>query len=151
MSKLGDIAKKTVGATTVKIDDIIRDYNGVVTVNGLSYADYKGDRVPVFSFVEGEGLSFWGGCKKLREMSDAWIEELGDLRTVNDELAVEGVKIKLSPTIRTKSGNPFRPVMVLGTVKFAEHEHDDVDDVDDIEDVEEVDADIETGEVVAPF
>ena len=120
MSKLGDIARKTVGSQTVKIDDIIEQYGGIVTVNGLSYTEYKGDRVPVFSFAEGEGQAFWGGCKKLRELAAAWEEELGDLREVNAELQVEGVRIKLSPTIRTKGGNPFRPVAVLGTVKFSE-------------------------------
>ena len=142
MSKLGDIAKKTVGLQTVKIDDIIKDYNGIVTINGLSYADYKGDRVPVFSFVEGEGMSFWGGCKKLRELAAAWEEVYGDLREVNAELAVEGVKIKLSPTTRTKGGNPFRPVAVLGTVKF-----------DTELEPAEVIVDEETGEVqeTAPF
>ena len=120
MSKLGDIAKSTVGTQAMKIDDIIEKFGGVVTINGLSYAEYKGTRIPVFSFIEGDGLVFWGGCKKLRELADAWEEAYGDLRAVNDELSCEGVKIKLSPTIKTKGGNPFRPVAVLGTVKFDE-------------------------------
>lgn len=123
MSKLGDIAISTVGEErpqAIKIDDIIEKFGGVVTINGLSYSDYKGTRIPVFSFTEGEGLVFWGGCKKLRELAEAWEEAYGDLRTVNDELAVEGVKIKLSPTIKTKGGNPFRPVAILGTVNFDE-------------------------------
>lgn len=139
MSKLGDIAKKTVGMQTVKIDDIIKDYGGVVTINSLGYADYKGDKIPVFGFVEGEGMSFWGGCKKLRELANAWQEELGDLREVNAELAVEGVKIKISPQTRTKGGNPFRPVAVLGTVKFGA-----VDDDDE----PESEVDDETGEII---
>ena len=141
MSKLWDIAKKVVGTQTVKIDDIIRDYNGVVTVNGLSYTEYKGDRVPVFSFAEGEGQAFWGGCKKLRELAAAWEEELGDLREVNAELQVEGVRIKLSPTVRTKGGNPFRPVAVLGTVKFSAEGNEEVAEV----------VDAETGEIIEPF
>lgn len=139
MSKLGDVAKKTLGLQTVKIDDIIRDYDGVVTINSLSCTDYKGDRVPVFGFVEGEGKSFWGGCKKLRELAEAWQEELGDLKSVNDELAVEGVRIRLGQTIRTKSGNPFRPVTILGTVKF--------DESDGEIDTETGEVNTETGEV----
>lgn len=118
MSKLAETAKKVLGTQTVKIDDIIRDYDGVVTINGIGYTEYKGDRVPVFSFVEGEGASFWGGCKKLRELATELEELYGDLREVNAELQYEGIKIKISPTIRTKGGNPFRPVTSLGTVKF---------------------------------
>ncbi len=124
MSKLGDIAKSTLGTQAMKIDDIIEQYGGVVTINGLSYADYKGSRIPVFSFVEGEGTSFWGGCKKLRELAEAWVEACGDLRAVNDELSVEGVRIKLSPTIKTKGGNPFRPVAIIGTVPFNDEDID---------------------------
>lgn len=135
MSKLGDVAKKTVGSQAIKIDDIIEQFDGVVTINGLSYTEYKGARIPVFSFAEGEGLVFWGGCKKLRELAEAWEEVSGDLRTVNDELAVEGVKIKLSPQVKTKGGKPFRPVTVLGTVKF--------DEMPDIDNVDE-----DTGEII---
>lgn len=141
MSKLGDIAKKAVGLQTMKIDDIIKDYGGVVTINGLSYAEYKGKTAPVLSFVECKGRPFWGTCKTLREMVEAWEEEFGDLRTINEELAVEGVKIKLSPMTMTKGGNKFRPVAVLGTVKFDT----------ELEPAEVVDE--ETGEVqeTAPF
>ena len=118
MSKLGDIAKKTVGAQAMSIENIIEQFGGVVTINGLSYTEYKGSQIPVFSFVEGDGCSFWGGCKKLRELPDAWIEACGDLRSVNEELSTEGVRIKLSPKPTTKGGILFRPVAVLGTVKF---------------------------------
>lgn len=133
MSKLGDIAKSTVGTQAMKIDDIIEKYDGVVTINGLSYAEYKGSRIPVFSFVEGEGMSFWGGCKKLRELADAWVESCGDLCAVNDELSMEGVRIRLSPTIKTKGGNPFRPVAILGTVKFVDTETGEILQEDDNE------------------
>ena len=118
MGKLGDIAKKTVGVQAMKIDDIVKKFGGVVTINGLSYTEYKGSRIPVFSFVEGEGLCFWGGCKKLRELAEAWEEVYGDLRAVNDELAVEGVRIRLSEKIATKDSKPFRPVSVIGSVKL---------------------------------
>lgn len=139
MSKLADIAKKSLGAQTIKIDEIIERYGGVVTINDLSYADYKGDRIPVFGFVEGEGTSFRGGCKKLRELAADLEEAYGDLREVNAALAVEGVRIKINPTTKTKSGNVFRPVNMLGTVKF-----------EDVHELGEVNPD--TGEVVGePF
>ena len=141
MSKLGNIAKKVVGTQTVKIDDIIEQFGGIVTVNGLSFATYKGDRIPVFNFVEGEGMAFWGGCKKLRELADALIEEYdGNLGAINDDFRHTGIKLKFSPLTKTNGGNPFRPVANLGEVDLT---------VDS--DVDEIDA--ETGEIIdeAPF
>ena len=125
MSKIGNIAKKVVGTQTVKLDDIIANYGGVVTINGLSYATYKGDRVPVFSFAEGEGVSFWGGCKKLRELAQALEEEYGNLLAINEDFQHTGLKIKIHPITKTSSGNPFRPVSVIGEV--------DLETVDEIE------------------
>lgn len=141
MSKLGNIAKKVVGMQTVKIDDIIEQFGGVVTVNGLSFATYKGDRVPVFSFVEGEGMAFWGGCKKLRELADALTEEYdGNLQAINDDFRHTGIKLKLSPIIKTNGGNPFRPVAIIGEVELQTVNAD------------EPDFDAETGEIVTePF
>ena len=141
MSKIGNIAKKVVGMQTVKIDDIIAKFGGTVTINGLSYATYKGDRVPVFSFVEGEGTAFWGGCKKLRELADALTEEYdGDLAAINEDFRHTGVKIKLSPIIKTNGGNPFRPVAIIGEVELQTVNAD------------EPDFDAETGEIVTePF
>lgn len=124
MSKLADVAQRTLSAQTVKIDEIIAQYGGVVTINSLTYAEYKGDRVPVFGFVEGEGAAFWGGCKKLRELATNLEEDYGDLREVNAALRVEGIRIKLNPTIRTKGGNMFRPVNLLGTVEFSDCDED---------------------------
>ena len=141
MSKLGNIAKKIVGTQTIKIDDIIDKFGGIVTVNGLSYATYKGDRVPVFSFVE--GMAFWGGCKKLRELADALVEEYdGNLEAINDDFRTTGIKLKFSPIIKTNGGNPFRPVANLGEVNL----QTDLN-VDDEPEVDE-----QTGEVIAePF
>ena len=118
MSKMANIAKTAVGTQSMKIDEIIDRFGGVVTVNELSYTEYRGDRIPVFGFVEEEGASFWGGCKKLRELAAALEEGYGDLRGVNEAFQSEGLRIKISPTTKTKGGNPFRPVTVLGTVKF---------------------------------
>lgn len=139
MSKLGNIAKKVVGTQTVKIDDIIEQFGGVVTVNGLSFATYKGDRIPVFNFVEGEGMAFWGGCKKLRELADALIEEYdGNLGAINDDFRHTGIKLKFSPLTKTNGGNPFRPVANLGEVDLTvDSDVDEIDDSDepDIEDI----------------
>lgn len=139
MSKLGDAAKAAVGSQSITLDDIVKDYDGVVTINSLGYVDYKGDKIPVFGFAEGPGLNFWGGCKKLRDLATSFEETLGNLKAINDELAVEGVRIKISPQSRTKGGNPFRPVSVLGTVKFGA-----VDDDDE----PESEVDDETGEII---
>lgn len=141
MSKIGNIANKILDVQTVKIDDIIKQYGGIVTINGLSYATYKGDRVPVFSFIEGEGTAFWGGCKKLRELAQALEEEYdGDLRAINEDFRHTGIKVKLSPIIKTNGGNPFRPVAKLGLVEF--------ENADEIDDTDEPEVDAETGEVI---
>lgn len=139
MSKLGNIANKILDVQTVKIDDIIAQFGGIVTINGLSYTTYKGDRVPVFSFVEGQGMAFWGGCKKLRELATALEEEYdGDLRAINDDFRHTGIKVKLSPIIKTNGGNPFRPVAKLGLVEF-----------ENVDDTDEPKVDSETGEVIS--
>lgn len=125
MSKLGNIAKKVIGTQTVKLDDIIEKFGGVVTINGLSFTEYQGTKIPVFNFVEGEGMNFWGGCKKLRELSDGLIEEYdGDLQAINEDFATVGLKIKISPQTKTKAGNPFRPVAIIGEVDLTEPESD---------------------------
>ncbi|MBR0287813.1 MAG: hypothetical protein IJQ82_02420 [Selenomonadaceae bacterium] len=140
MSKIGNIANKILDVQTIKIDDIIKQYGGVVTINGLSYATYKGDSVPVFNFVEGEGTAFWGGCKKLRELAAALEEEYkGDLSAINEDFRHTGIKVKISPLTKTNGGNPFRPVAKLGLVEF--------ENVDESE-FDEPEVDTETGEVV---
>lgn len=121
MTKLGDAAEKRLGRQTIKIDEVIEQFDGVVTINSLSFVDYKGEKIPVFGFAEADGLSFWGGSKKLRELAEDWLELCdGDLGEVNDELREFGVRIKLHPTLRTKSGKVFRPVSMIGTVRFAD-------------------------------
>lgn len=140
MSKLGNIAKKVIGTQTVKLDDIVKDFGGVVTINGLSFTGYQGTKIPVFNFVEGEGMNFWGGCKKLRELADGLIEEYdGDLQAINEDFATTGIKIRISPQTKTKAGNPFRPVANLGEVDLTEPQ---------VDDEIEPEVDTETGEVV---
>ena len=41
MSKIGNIAKKVVGMQTVKIDDIIAQFGGTITINGLQLRDLQ--------------------------------------------------------------------------------------------------------------
>ena len=155
MSKLASIAKRVLGTQTVTLDAIVEQYDGVVTINSLGYTDYKGDRIPVFGFVEGEGQTFWGGCMKLRELATDLEEEYADLREVNAALQVEGMKIRISPTGKTKAGKPFRPVNFLGLVKFdgvrePDESPDELpDDPDDAAEAAQV-AQFEESEVV-PF
>ena len=125
MSKLGKIAQKVIGTQTVKLDDIVKNFGGVVTINGLSFTEYQGTKIPVFNFVEGEGMNFWGGCKKLRELAQALEEEYGNLLAINEDFQHTGLKIKIHPITKTSSGNPFRPVSVIGEV--------DLETVDEIE------------------
>ena len=148
MSKLANIAKQVLGTQTVKLDDIIKQYGGVVTINSLSYTEYKGDRIPVFGFVEGEGQSFWGGCKKLREFAAALEEDYDDLREVNEALQVEGMKIRISPKTKTQTGNPFRPVSFLGAVKFADIEREPAESPDELDELDSAATDTD---VEAPF
>ena len=140
MNKISEVSSKVLGTKTIKIDDIIEQYDGVVTINGLSYANYKGDRVPVFTFVEGEGTAFWGGCKTLRELAQS-LEEVfdGDLSAINEAFRHTGVRIKIEPIVKTAGGNPFRPVSKLGDVQF--------EFVNEIDDSDEPDFNPETGEV----
>lgn len=142
MSKLADIAKKVVGSTTIKIDDIIEQYGGVVTINRLDFADYKGNKIPVFGFVEGAGLRFYGGFKKMRELADALIEEYdGDLGAINEEFRHAGLKLKFLPLAKTAGGNPFRPVIDLGEVNFDDEVRFD-EETGEVVDAEVADAEI---------
>lgn len=147
MSRIGNIAQKIIGTQTIKINDIIEQFGGVVTVNGLSFATYKNDKIPVYRFVEGEGMAFWGGCKKLRELADALLEEYdGDLEAVNDDFKRVGIRLKFGPITKTGSGNPFRPVANLGDVDLTVSNEPEVDDLD------EPDFNADTGEVITePF
>jgi len=143
MGKLGNIAKKVIGTQTVKLDDIVKNFGGVVTINGLSYTEYKGTKIPVFNFVEGEGMNFWGGCKKLRELADALNEEYdGDLQAINEDFLTTGIKIRIGEQVKTKAGNPFRPVATLGEVDLT---------VSQVGTETEPEVDEETGEVKTPF
>ena len=124
MNKLGAVANKVLDVQTIKIDDIIARYGGIVTICGLGYAEYKGSRVPVFSFVEGKGMAFWGGCKKLRELASELENAYdGDLNAINDDFHHTGIRVQLCPIIKTGSGNPFRPVINLGMVDLTVDEN----------------------------
>ena len=141
MSKIGSIAQKVIGTQTVKLDDIIEQFGRVVTINGLSYATYNGDRTPLFTFAEGLGMAFGGGSKKLSEFAQALEKEYGgDLEAINADLKVTGVKIKISPLAKTSSGKQYRPVTFLGEVDLSEVE---------IPDDDEPEVDAETGEVIS--
>lgn len=138
MSKLSNIARQTAGAQAIKVDDIVKQFGGVVTVNGFGYGEYKGERIPMFNFMEVEGGAFWGGSKKLREIAEAWEEAYsGDLQSINDDLQKEPLRIKIFALTKTASGKPFRPVVILGTVKGDAEPNDNEPNVDE-----------ETGEVI---
>ena len=142
MSKLSDIAKKTVGGggltgglEKIKLDEVIKAYPDGVSVTGAELINASGSTFPVFTFVENTAQYFSGG-KALREMVEAWIEEYdGDLSTVNDDLKAEPVRIKMKK-VTTKGGKTFTTVTILGTLQ-------------PVEDISEpqVDYDAETGEL----
>lgn len=123
MSKLSDIAKKTVGnggltggLEKIKLDDVIKTYPEGVSITGTDLINFNGNSFPVFTFAEDETKYFSGG-KALREMVEAWIEEYdGDLSAVNDDLRTEHVKIRMRK-VTTKGGKTFTAVAILGTVK----------------------------------
>lgn len=145
MSKIAEASRRALEVRTVKLDDIVKNFGGVVTINGLSYTSYKGNPVPVFSFVEGEGAVFRGTCKKLVELADA-LKELyaGNLQAINEDFKRTGIRVKIEEQIPTSTGNRFRPVSRLGEVDF-----DDFDDEETACDDEPA-CDEETGEVIAP-
>ena len=125
MSKLSDIAKKTVGNGSltsglekIKLDEVIKAYPDGVTINGADMVNSNGNSFPVFTFAEDTSKYFSGG-KALREMVEAWIEEYdGDLSAVNDDLKAEPVKIRMRK-VTTKGGKTFTAVAILGTVQTA--------------------------------
>lgn len=68
MSKLKDILRKTVGngsptagLTKISIDEIITDYESIVTINDVNLIDYDGAKFPVFTFLKDERHYFSGG------------------------------------------------------------------------------------------
>ena len=130
MSKLKDTLRKAVGngspvagLTKISIDDIIEQYEGIVTLNGVSYAEYNGDRYPVFTFLEDERRYFSGG-KALRDMADILVESYdGDISAVNKALKAEPTRILLNK-IRTKNNRPFTTVAILDDVPDSNPSHD---------------------------
>ena len=132
MSRLSDIAKKTVGnggltggLEKIKLDDVIKTYPDGVSITGADIVDNNGNSFPVFTFAEDENRYFSGG-KALREMVEAWIEDYdGDLSAVNDDLRAEHVKIKMRK-VTTKGGKTFTAVTILGTVKAVDTETGEV-------------------------
>lgn len=119
MNKIVDAANKILDVQTIKIDSVIEQFGNVVTINGLSFANYKGDRIPVYRFAEGAGLAFWGGNKKLRELAQALEESYdGNLPAINEDFKRVGIKVRLGALVKTANGNPFRPVAKIGLVMF---------------------------------
>ena len=119
MNKIAEAANKILDVQTIKIDSVIEQFGNVVTINGLSFVKFKGDRIPVYRFVEGEGLAFFGGNKKLRELAQALEESYdGNLFAINEDFKRVGIKVRLGALVKTQSGNPFRPVAKIGLVMF---------------------------------
>lgn len=123
MSKLSDIAKKTVGnggltsgLEKIKLDDVIATYPDGVTITGAEMVNNNGSSFPVFTFAEDTSKYFSGG-KALREMVEAWIEGYdGDLGAVNEDLQKEPVRIKMRK-VNTKKGKTYTAITIVGTVK----------------------------------
>lgn len=135
MSKYSDLAKKNLGMRKVKIDDLVRDFDGVVTINGFhGYTEYDGKSIPVFGIAEGGGMTFWGGCKRMLLYAEELIATGDSVAVIDAGLQAAPFRVKFYPII-TVHGKKFRPVDFLGEVaadKFVSKNGvlDDVEDYD---------------------
>lgn len=116
MSKLSNVAKKilggggvTGGLEKIKLDDLIKQYPGGVSVTGFDIVNYNGGYFPTFTFKENPNQYFSGG-KALRELVEGWCEACdGDIGEANAQLMAEPVKLKMTK-IKTKTGRDFTKV-----------------------------------------
>lgn len=98
--------------TSIKTEDIIEKFGGVITLTDVDIVDIPTGRYPIFKFKEDDS-SFYAGGTILMNIVDDCLEECnGDLSLVKNDLAKDNVKIKLSKA-RTKNGNSITKVDIL--------------------------------------
>ena len=141
MSKYSELARRVLGMRKVRIDDLVRDFGGVVTINGFhGYKEYDGKQIPVFSIAEDGGMTFWGGCKRMMTLAEEFLSD-STAEEVNATLRKTPFRVKFSPIILIR-GKKFRPVEFLDEVDATENAQGGV-----LDDLDDVSFDAETGEV----
>lgn len=135
MSKYSEMARRELGMRKAKIDDLVRDFGGVVTINGFhGYTEYDGKQIPIFAIAEDGGMTFWGGCKRMMGLAEQFMSTGDTLEEINATLRAEPFRVKFYPII-SSHGKKFRPVDFLGEVEpetSAPQTQDGViDDLDD--------------------
>lgn len=132
MNKIDQASREALGF--ISVSTIVEKF-GVVTINGMSFIDYKGKQVPAFHFVESDGGVFPATSVKLKAFADAILRLYdNDIDAANEGFHHTGIRIEISES-KTKSGNKFWQVTRLGRVNFDEPE-------------DEPETDSETGEVI---
>lgn len=151
MSKLGD-RMRAAYSKRLGVKDVIEQFDGMVTLNGVKEVQTKNGPTYVFTIVEGDNLSLWGGSAGLQIIVKILMGEGEDKNTlaeVDKMMKVTGQRIKIEKEkIINKDGKPQWDIKWLGEVNLGISIVPDKDD-----DEEEVDYDPETGEVRdgAPF
>lgn len=114
----------TTGLMKMTIDDIIAQYEGIVTINGVDMrTDKKGEQYPVFTFLEDERCYFSGGTALRNMVNNAVAKDFGSVAAMSQALKVRPARIFLNK-IRTKDNMPYTAAAVLNDVPAANPSHD---------------------------
>lgn len=100
------------GRTSIKTEEVIERFGGVITLTDVDIVDIPTGRYPIFKFKEDDTFFYAGGTILMNIVDDCLEECNGDLQKVKDDLASDNVAIKLSKD-RTKNGNTITKVEIL--------------------------------------
>lgn len=85
----------TEGKTKLDTDEVIKNFPDGITITGVDLMNAsEGKTYPVIIFKEDENVYFNGGLI-LNKIVNEWVNQLGDIASVNAELEKEPVKVKL--------------------------------------------------------
>lgn len=116
---LREIAKATTagspvmtGRTKIQTEEVIKRFPAGIHLNGIDMINSKDGTVyPVFTFTENDEV-FYSGGKMLTDIALKWVDDLGSVEAVSEELQGDPVGIKLALS-KTKKGRDLTTVEII--------------------------------------
>lgn len=141
-----DTALRQAFSKVIDPKDVVEQFDGVVTINGIGKKKTRDGEKFIVNIVEGDNVAIWASCRGLARIVETLIAKAGSLDAANANLLTYGKRIKIRPKEKQGDGTTKWPVEYLGSVKLSVPI-----ETDESDEGEHIDAD--TGEVtdVAPF